>query len=454
MRAWDEFLKEQEKELGEETVRRWLRPLKVTHFDACNLYLEAKDAFQLLWFKEHIRTKVLQKLVNGNYKRINVHISLAKGSSQIKEGSSDSPKKTRRNPQSRDTPFNLNFEDPDPSITLDNFIVNQENQLAFQLCRDLTQSSSQTNKSLGHFNPIFLYGRSGSGKTHLLSGIALALRAQGKKCLFIRSELFTDHVVSAIRAGEMHRFRQAYRNTDVLLVDDIHIFSRRGTTQEEFFHTFNTLHLCEKQIILTAHCPPKELEAIEPRLVSRFEWGITLPLTPLKPSSWKDILAAKAQALKFTLPQRIVDFLCASFTSSPKALIKALEAIIFRLHLNQKNDASHLTTQAAKTLLADLLSDELKNALTADKIIHAVAEYYSLSQAEILSKSQKREIVLPRQMAMYLCREKLNIPYMKIGDIFSRDHSTIMTGVKTIQKLILEECPEIVSALHAILRNL
>lgn len=454
MRAWDEFLKDQESELGKETVEKWLRSLKVTHFDACNLYLEAKDSFQSLWFEEHIRTKAIQKLVNSNGKRIHIHLKVAKATYSKSEDLSPHNKRVKKNHKDNSQPFKLNFEDLNPHLLLENFVVTEENRIPYQLISELATNPSTQEPSASHFNPIFLHGSTGCGKTHLLSALAHALGKMNKKCLFVRSELFTDHVVMAIRAGEMSLFRQAYRNADVLLIDDVHIFSRRGTTQEEFFHTFNALHLEGKQIILTANCHPQELNAIEPRLISRFEWGITLPLFPLKSSAWRDLLVAKTNTLNFPLPQRIIDFLCASFTGSPKSLIRALEALILRLHINHKSDSLHLTTQAAKTLLSDLLAEEMKNALTPSKIIQIVAEKYHIAENDILGKSQKREYVLPRQLAMYLCREKLHIPYIKIGDLFARDHSTVMTSVKAIQKLVNEESVELLSAIHSISKSL
>jgi chromosomal replication initiator protein len=307
---------------------------------------------------------------------------------------------------------------------------------------------------LGNFNPIYIYGNGGSGKTHLLMSLAHALKNQGLKIIYVRAETFTDHVVTAIRAGEMSVFRQAYRNIDVLLVDDIDVFSRKGATQEEFFHTFNTLHLEGKQIILASSCSPQELQLIEPRLVSRFEWGIVLPLKSLKSEERRQLLMAKAKALHFDLPLKIANFLTETFKSNSKALIKSLEALVLRLHLDSNHSLSALSITATRILLSDLIEEEHKSALTPQKIIQAVAEQYGIRTEDILGKAQTRECALPRQLAMHLCRDQLKMPFMKIGDLFSRDHSTVMSSVKSIQKSLDQDDRELTGIWQLILKKL
>lgn len=450
MQVWEQFLQQQEAELGTETVQKWLRNLKIQRFDACNLYLEAKDSFQALWFEEHIREKVQTRLINGNNKRVKIHLSIANTTPAIKK----EKKAFKGNHEKKLTQFQLNFDELDPLCLFEHFIASEDNLLTYKLLHELTDLSNKTATPLATFNPIYLYGLSGSGKTHLMMSLAQSFRAKGFKSIYVRAELFTDHVVTAIRAGEMSTFRQAYRNADILLVDDVHVFSRKGATQEEFFHTFNTLHMHGKQIILSANCAPQELQLIEPRLVSRFEWGVVLPLKTLPHDQLKNILLAKAQALNFSLPAKIIDFLVETFTSSPKALIKSLEALVLRLHLDSQHSAQHLSILATKTLLSDLLIEEQKSALTPAKIIQAIAEHYGIRAEDILGKSQTRECALPRQISMYLCREKLKMPYMKIGDLFARDHSTVMTSVKFIQKSLDEDHRDISGALHAIMKKL
>lgn len=443
MQAWEKFLLQQENELGAETVQKWLKPLIVQRYDACNLYLEAKDSFQALWFEEHIRGKAL-KLVNANNKQIKIHLSVA-NSPPLETKKRDFKGKNLKTNQPN---FQLIFDDLDPTGLFSNFVISEENQITFQLLEEIAKSPSDS------YNPFFIYGNAGSGKTHLLMSVAHALRKQNLNVVYVRAETFTDHVVAAIRGGEMTHFRNIYRKIDVLIIDDVHIFSRKIATQEELFHTFNTLHLAGKQIILSANCAPQELQLIEPRLISRFEWGIVLPLKALEGNQMEKMLEVKAKALNFQLPHPIIEFLVQTFTSNPKALTKALEALVLRLHLDAHHPLTTLSIKSVQSLLSDLIIEEQQSALTPARIFQIVAEHYGLRLEDILGKSQTRECVLPRQIAMLLCREKLKMPFMKIGELFSRDHSTVMSGVRQIQKILSQDDREMASAWHSIQKKI
>jgi len=446
MRIWEQLLIQLETEIGHDTVDKWLRSLKVLRFDACNLYLEAKDSFQALWFEEHIRNKVKTSLVNGNHRQIKVHLTVA---------NTTSVQSKRRNKEKKEgaSPFQLVFDELNPAFLLDYFVFSNDNEMTHKFLNELSCLSDNGPTRLGTFNPIYLYGLSGSGKTHLLMSLADTFQKRGLKTLCVRAETFTNHVVSAIRAGEMSLFRQAYRNTDILLVDDIHLFSRKGATQEEFFHTFNTLHLEGKQIILSANCPPQELQLIESRLVSRFEWGIILPLKTVSDNGLVPLLMAKAKALNFLLPMKIADFLVDAFKTNTHTLVKALEALVLRLYLDKEQTIHHLTVPSVKILLADLLVEALKSTLSPDQIIQAIAEHYGITAEDIKGKGQTKDFVLPRQIAMHFCREKLKMTFIKIGAFFSRDHSTVMASVKYIQKALEEESLTVVPAWNAIMKK-
>ncbi|MCE5293131.1 MAG: chromosomal replication initiator protein DnaA [Chlamydiales bacterium] len=464
MQAWDQFLAHQEKEYGQETVSRWLRTLKVLRFDACNIYLEAQDSFQVLWFDEHIRSKCAS-LVNNNQKPIKVHLSMPehiptaprKRKPQGLKGTSPTPEPS----------FQIFFDELDPSCTLDDFLVSDDNKVAYKLLEELTGRlvdskvqamsafSGQTPASIRDFlNPIFLYGQSGSGKTHLLMAVAQKLRRVGYKAVYARSELFTEHVVKAIRSSEMSHFRNTYRNADVLLIDDVQVFGRKNATQEEFFHTFNTLHTEGKQIILSSNVPPQSLQFIEPRLISRFEWGIVLPLTPPQKKDIAKILEHKAASYQYPVSARTLEFLAESFATNPKSAVKALEALMLRSHLNKSGQKVHLPLNAVKAMLSDLIENEKEKAISSDRIIQAVADHFSLAQEDLVGKSQSRECVIPRQLAMHLCRELLKTPYMQIGDLFQRDHSTVMSAIRQIQKQMSTPGNDLALALSTIQRKL
>ncbi|HRD56316.1 MAG TPA: chromosomal replication initiator protein DnaA [Parachlamydiaceae bacterium] len=449
MQIWEKFLLRMEKELGKETVEKWLRPLKILNFDACNLFLEAEDRFQTAWFEEHIRKKVLAEFKNNNNKQVRIHLA---------SKNKLPPPKIKHKPVIETLPkLSIQYEAINPICTFAHYALFKENLLLHKLLSQISGIEEKTGQiiknaklDLGSLNPVYIYGSSGSGKTHLLQAVTNALRNHGLKAIYARAETFTDHVVTAIRAGEMSHFRQAYRNIDALIIDDAHIFSRKGATQEEFFHTFNTLHLENKQIILSANVSPAELHLIEPRLVSRFEWGIVLPISLYSKEDLNIILEKKAEALNYYLHKKVAEFLLETFTSNCKQLVRSLEALILRT----QNSGKMMTVPIARQVLADLILEEEQNTLTKEKILKTVAEQFGIKPEDILNKSQTREAVLPRQIAMHLCRQELKLPFVKIGDIFSKDHSTVMSSVKTIQQALDHDMTDIASHWYTIFKKL
>jgi chromosomal replication initiator protein len=447
MQAWDNFLKVLEHELGQETVQRWLHPLKIVRFDACNLFLEANDTFQVHWFEEHVRTRAKNFLKNNNNTAIQVHLNLPSAPAKLKKGLKK---------KQEDTPaFIMNFDELDTTVTLDNFIVSEPNRIVHRLLTQ-TVGKDQEPPELCTFNPIYLHGPTGTGKTHLLMAVTKALKDKGLQPLYVTAKTFTDHVINAIRAGEMYRFREAYRNVDVLIVDDAHVFSRKGATQEELFHTFNFLHLAGTQMIFSANCSPRELQMIEPRLISRFEWGIALPLEPPSEAEKKLILQSRLKAFKTDLHPKVLTFLMETFTSSITHLCNAVEALILRNHMRHNNSipSDMLTVPMAKQLLTDMIDDEEKAAVTPEKILNATANYFGIRVDDIMGKAQSRDCVTPRQIAMYLCRSQLKLPYMRIGEMFQRDHSTVMSSVKQVTSAVEKEDQEIHSALATIQKDI
>jgi chromosomal replication initiator protein len=316
-----------------------------------------------------------------------------------------------------------------------------------------TEKYEQPTTSLGTFNPIYLWGGCGSGKTHLLMALAHAFKKRGLNALYARAETFTEHVVAAIRSSEMQAFRKAYRNVDVLLVDDIHVFARKDATQEEFFHTFNTLHTSGRQIILTSKCAPSLLQEIEPRLISRFEWGIDVHFEKLNAEDLRKVLEKRCASLHFPLSDEVCSFLIQAFPSS-KSLHRALEALILRCHLDTdarlKRDPQSIDKGMAIKMLGDLTAQEQKIALSPEKIINTVSSIYGIRCEDLLGKSQSQECSLPRQIAMYLCRHELKLPFQSIGQVFSRDHSTVMTSIKQIEKKIKSSDNELLCSLAEI----
>ncbi len=453
MKAWENFLTLLETELGTETVQKWLRPLKIEKFDAANLYLTAADSFQVEWFEEHIRKKAKAFLINNNNRKIKVHISL-QGDQQA--STTKSRKKKGSESLRSQQPFSIFFDQLNPLCTLDNYIHTEAYPVPRKLMHQLTGYQDEIKTELGVFNPIYLWGASGSGKTHLLIATAHELQQQGYNVGYVHSDKFTEHVVTAMQAGEMSRFRQSYRNIDVLIIEDVQNFAKKWATQEELFHTFNTLHLAGKQIMLSACSPPSELAFIEARLISRFEWGIVLQVGCFQKEEIREILQTKTQALNYPLNGKVIDFFLETFVSGPKAICKALEALILRTHLNDiatRLSSTQLTVTLVQHQLADLIEEEKQAALNPTKVIQQVSEYFGIRPEDILGKGQSRDCVLPRQLAMYFCRMQLKIPFVKIGDLFHKDHSTVMSSVRQIQKGLDDKDETINDPYHAIAKR-
>jgi chromosomal replication initiator protein len=436
VQAWEEFLKAQQAEFGEKAVDHWLRTLKVLRFDACNLFLEAEDSFQANWFEEHIREKASTQFVNNNNRPIKIHLS-------VLEDSSTQTKKKKFVKKTPDPTLKLEPDPLNPDSTHERFVVGPSNAIAHKILCELSEGGSP-------FNPIYIYGQGGTGKTHLLMAIAHLLQQKNLKVFFVNAETFTDHVVRAIRSGAMQEFRRIYRNADVLIVDDIHLLARRAATQEEFFHTFNTLHTAGKQIVLSSQCAPQFLQEIEARLISRFEWGITIPLEKLSPDELRQVIENRCHALDFPLEKPVIDFLLKTFHANVKSLHRALEALVLRSHMRpQVIDLGSITP-----LLSDLIDLENQNALSPEKIVRAVAELFGIRSDDILGKAQSHDCTLPRQIAMFLCRKELQIPFLRIGKVFDRDHSTVMSSVKQVQTKLEAQDPDTCSSVAEILRKL
>ncbi len=426
MRLWERFLTDKEQQLGKSSVDRWLRSLKVLNFDAANLYLEAQDSFQAQWFGEYIRPRLAEEFKNENEKPIKVHLRIANLPPPLKP-------KEQKEKENTYQPF---LDPVEPQNTEENFIEFEHHKVLYRLLSLFFDSYSPA--SLPAYNPIYLYGPEGVGKTHLLQAVYRCLKNRGVNVIYLKASTFTENMVQSIKAATMSDFRKFYRNHDVILIDDIHQFSHKSATQEEFFHTFNALHLANKQIILTSCCNPQQLKEVEPRLISRFEWGIVLPLKSPNESQLKKILELKLKLLSFSLDAQTKDFMVKKFIKNPKILYKALSALVLRAHLKlpqgKKIQSKQLNQSAVEQLLADLIAEQEGEKMDENKILSTVSHYFEIKISDILGRSQSREMVLPRQISMYFCRELLKMPYMRIGRLFAKDHSTVMSAIKQIRK--------------------
>jgi len=413
MNQWSNLLKQLAKELGPDAVDKWLRPLRVVKFDAGNIFLDAADSFQINWFKEYVSHLLPHKFLMASGKPIKVHFSI--GGQPYHAHAEETEKK--------EDPFAPNALESHAQF--DHFILSDDENLAHEILSELLMGKLPP----GSYNPIYIYGPKGSGKSHLLMATARAFREMGKKCCYVRADTFTEHVIRAFRSSSLQEFRSSYRDIEVLIIDDVHLFSRKSATQEELFHTFNRLHTQGLQIILGSNVAPCHLEDIAERLISRFEWGITLALTPPSEIVKKEILGKRADALTLPLSPPLIEFLLQTF-KDPHSLIQALEALALRL----PQTSAPPDLEIAKHHLKDLVDKASVTRLTPEKILTIVANTFGIKTEDILGKGQTKEHVLPRQIAMYLCRIELRTPFLKLGRFFSRDHSTVMTSVKRVQK--------------------
>jgi len=422
MKAWEELLVAIGERLGADAVEAWLRPIRLLRFDAANLYLQATP-FQRSWFEEHVAPLRIPFL-NNNQRPIRIHWETDVALRPVKE----------------ETSLLRIFPDPlDPEFTLESLLPSDD--MGERMAHELS------NGEVPVFNPVVYFGPSGSGKTHLLTAIAHALRTKGRKVFYVTLQSFTDHVVNAIRLSLMQELRKAYREIDVLIVDDIHHLARKNATQEEFFHTFNTLHTLGRQIVLSSELSPSLLQEIEPRLISRFEWGIAIPLASPTPVRLAQILEQKALHLQLTLTPALATHLVQRFPSSPKAAIDALHALALRTSRIESLDH-------AEALLTDLLAKESREALTEEKIICRIATHFGLRPEDLTGKSQARECAQPRQIAMFFCRKLLQIPFQAIGRLFGRDHSTVISSIRQVEKAIASKEPPYAEAISMLTRSL
>lgn len=309
--------------------------------------------------------------------------------------------------------------------TFSRFIVGSSNRMAHAACLAVADRPAMA------YNPLFVYGGVGLGKTHLLHAIGNSIldRDPEINVLYVSSEKFTNDLINAIRRQQTEEFRIRYRNIDVLLIDDIQFIAGKDATQEEFFHTFNTLHSAVKQIVMSSDRPPKAIITLEERLRSRFEWGLIVDIQPPDLETRTAILRAKGEQMKLHIPSEVIDFLAYKIQSNIRELEGSLNRVAAYAELNQLQ----ITTDVAVAALAELLDDSRRQRITPEIILKAVSEYYSVETRVLQGRGRSRNIVIPRQVAMYLLREETGSSLVEIGSFLGgRDHTTVMYGCDKI----------------------
>lgn len=316
-----------------------------------------------------------------------------------------------------------------PKYVFDRFIVGKSNQLAHAACRAVSENPA------GAYNPLFLYGGVGLGKTHLLHAIGhdAMRRIAGIKVLYVSSEKFTNDMVNAIREGRNENFRNMYRSVDILLIDDIQFIAGKEGTQEEFFHTFNALHGANKQIVLTSDRPPKAILTLEERLRSRFEWGLIADIQPPDLETRIAILRAKASSLAVRVPDEVVDFIARKVQSNIRELEGALNRIVAHAQLM----GTGVTVDMAGASLNEIAANSRRRPINHERIVETVSSFFNLEPEDLKTGSRSREVLVPRQVAMYLMREEMETPFIQIAAYFGkRDHTTAMHSYEKIELLV------------------
>ena len=330
----------------------------------------------------------------------------------------------------------------------ESFVVGSNNRFVNAAARAVADKPSRI------YNPLFVYGGVGLGKTHIVQAIGNEILATRKNAsvLYITSETFANDFIDAVQKGELVKLRKRYREVDVLVIDDIQFLAGKDRTQEEFFHTFNALCDGHKQIVLSSDRPPSEIRHLESRLVSRFEWGLTAELHPPDVETRIAILRKKMQLWDVKVEDEVVYFLADRIHNN----IRRLEGALMRTASFASLSGSKLTLQRAEELLRDILHEEARNTVTIDRIQKRVAEYYDIRVADMTSKRRPQNIAFPRQVAMYLSREMLKASYAEIGDAFGgRDHGTVMHAFRQIVKKMGadDELRRVVSLLESMIRS-
>ena len=315
-----------------------------------------------------------------------------------------------------------------PRYTFDTFVVGANNALAHAASLAVAESPGEI------YNPLFIYGGVGLGKTHLMHSIAhFILKNNPKaKILYVTSEKFTNELIDAIRNKNnisTTEFREKYRNNDVLLIDDIQFIIGKESTQEEFFHTFNALHEAKKQIIISSDKPPKEIETLEERLRSRFEWGLTVDIQSPDYETRMAILRKKEELEGYNIDNEVIKYIATHIKSNIRELEGALTKIVALSKLNKKE----ITLELAEEALKDLISPNAVREITPELIINVVADHYKIQPSDITSSKRNKEVVYPRQIVMYLCRHMTNTSLQAIGkELGGKDHTTIIHGADKI----------------------
>lgn len=445
---WEKCLSCLQDEFPAQQFNTWIRPLQAECANS-RLTLFAPNRFVQDWIVERFLgriTELVRQLSEGEPPAISLEIGskrAAAAPTTLNEPQRHAPAvvtASKTVPEVHQYHSNLN-----PNFTFDNFVEGKSNQLAKAASLQVAENPAVA------YNPLYFYGGVGLGKTHLLHAIGnhVLRRNPAAKVLYLHSERFVADMVKALQTNSMNDFKRYYRQVDALLIDDIQFFAGKDRSQEEFFHTFNSLLESQQQVILTCDRYPKEINGVEERLKSRFGWGLTVSVEPPELETRVAILMSKAEQSRIDLPYEVAFFVAKRLRSNVRELEGALKRIIANAHFTGKAITLEFVKEALRDLLA--LQDKL---VTIENIQKTVAEYYKIKMADLLSKRRSRSVARPRQMAMALSKELTNHSLPEIGDAFSgRDHTTVLHACRIITEL-RQTTPDIEEDYTNLLRTL
>ena len=424
---WNKILETIKEELSPQAYNSWFSQTKVVKFGENELIISAPGDFCKDWLEKHYTgfiKNILKRTLNSD-DNLKIEFRTADQKFSAPARSTPHPKNNikKTEPFLKDNKLVLT-----PKYTFDSFVVGDGNRFAHAACLAVAQSPSKS------YNPLFVYGGVGLGKTHLIQAIGRYITQQnGKtKVLYISSEKFTNEMIDSIRDDRTVAFRDKYRSVDVLLIDDIQFLAGKERTQEEFFHTFNTLYDSNKQIVITSDRPPKDIPTLENRLISRFEWGLITDIQPPDFETRIAILRKKAQAENLNVPAEAIDFIAEKIPSN----IRQLEGALTKLVAFSTFTKKELSVSLAQDILKDIIPLENKK-ISIGQIQKAVTDYYTIKVNSLLSKKRTKDVVLARQVAIYLSRELTDLSLTSIGEAFGRrDHTTIIHSYTKIKNKI------------------
>jgi chromosomal replication initiator protein len=433
-KLWQDALAQLEASLNPQHFATWVKPLRLVRIERDLVVLEVPNRFVLDWVRDNYAKLIQQVLSELSAISYRLQIDIAgqdRDTVQVERrqravSREAVPRQSEVIPQHEwQVDINLNRK-----YTFDEFVAGSSNQFAFAAAMAVANNPATT------YNPLFIYGGVGLGKTHLINAIGNALmkKSPAMRVCYYTSEKFTNELINSLRYQRMDEFHKKFRSMDVLLIDDIQFIAGKERTQEEFFHTFNTLYESHKQIVVTSDKFPKDIPGLEERLRSRFEWGLIADIQPPDVETKQAILKMKAEQNHIFLPEEVALFLANASSSN----VRELEGYLVRLGAYASLTATPINLETARKVLKDILV-ERNRELSVDEIIKRVSSHFNIKVSDLKSPKRLKAVVLPRQVAMYLARQLTSASYPEIGERFGgKDHSTIIHGIRKVEKLMEE----------------